>query len=149
MARECRTLRRGSRGSAAYSGCAASAAVLPATQRQRAEQRRILGGFTHQRTARFRLFAGADKHRDIAAHGGSRVAGCSTLAPKVAISAASSKAMTSMRFAAGHARIGGVDARDVGPDIDAGGKALRRAERRYNRCRRGRGWLYDLSLRCR
>ncbi|MNL88584.1 hypothetical protein D3C87_2183790 [compost metagenome] len=43
---------------------------LLTAQRQRAEQRRVHGVFTYQGAARFRIFAGADEHRDIAAHGG-------------------------------------------------------------------------------
>ncbi|MNR24606.1 hypothetical protein D3C85_1416980 [compost metagenome] len=41
---------------------------LLATQRQRAEQRWIFGVFTDQCSARFRIFARADKHRNIAAN---------------------------------------------------------------------------------
>lgn len=73
---------------------------LIATKRQRAEQRRIFSFIAHQRTTCAWVFAGADKDRISLRTAGSNVAGCSTFAPKVAISAASANAISSMRFAA-------------------------------------------------
>jgi hypothetical protein len=77
---------------------------LAAAQGQRAEQRRIFG-FLHTSVppALGSLLEPTNTGISLRT-AGSRVAGCSTLAPKVAISAASSKAMTSMRFAAGATR---------------------------------------------
>ena len=77
---------------------------LLAAQRQRAEQRRIFGGVAHQRAAGRRILARADKTGMSLRTAGNRVAGCRTLAPKVAISAASSKPILSMRLAAGTTR---------------------------------------------
>ena len=95
---------------------------LAATQRQRAEQRRVLGGFTHQRTARFRLFTRADKHRNIAAHGrqqGRRVQhfGAKGGHFRCLFKGDDVDAFRRRR----HARIGSINPRDIGPDIDAGG----------------------------
>ncbi len=69
---------------------------LIATKRQRAEQRRIFSFIAHQRTILEPTKTGISLRT-----AGSNVAGCSTFAPKVAISAASANAISSMRFAAG------------------------------------------------
>ncbi len=73
---------------------------LIATKRQRAEQRRIsVLLHTSVPPARGSLLEPTKTGISLRT-AGSNVAGCSTFAPKVAISAASANAISSMRFAA-------------------------------------------------
>ncbi|CCK10395.1 hypothetical protein BN126_539 [Cronobacter sakazakii 680] len=93
---------------------------LLAAQRQRAEQRRVGGFVAHQRAACFRVFAGADKHRNIAAHGRQQRRRVQHFRAECRHLGSFFKGDFINAFRGGHhARIGGVNARHVGPDIHA------------------------------
>lgn len=95
---------------------------LAATQGQSAEQRRVFGFFADQRPARLWIFAGAHEHRNIAAYRGQQGCRVQHLRAEGRHFGGLFKGNDVNAFRSGyHARVGGVDTRNVRPDIHAGG----------------------------
>ncbi len=94
---------------------------LLATQRQGTEQRRVFGGIAHHGAARFRIFTGANKNRNIAAHGRHQRRRMQYFRTKGRHLSGFFKGDHINTFCRRyHARVGGVDTRHVRPDIHAG-----------------------------